>query len=515
MSTNLFQDLWGGWKGFWTEAVEIVKTRPDAPTPKPPNKGPLPPPPKTGPVAVKRPIKKPAKPAIKGELAAERAAGADPPVKFQGLEESWLESPEDRANRIRALQEKKAREDHRSKERRRLRWMNPGDLKIEEAKLWLGGGPRPAWTEGLTLGLEGGRLMHEGGPFWTTAEKQAAVKREYFDPKGFSTIGPIFHKLEARAANLTRRDVTKALRRIETYQLNFRRRHPPKVMARMNLTRPGIILADMFFPSKNDGWRGDLAGVVTVMDAYSRYVRAYAVERKTKKLVGEAISRFLREFASLGHMPLLFLSDKGSELKGAQEAMEPYRRKPGPLVRHSQTGKPVNLVEQTQAQIQRRMQVFRTSGITDDYSSILEPICDSINRQPRPGRQNKTPIELLQLTKEEREGVNRNSRFGVPTPDERFKHLKIGDSVRFLNLTFKEQVKDKVKGFAEKWSRDVFLVEKKAALAGNPGAFRYWLWGSPESFLRHELLKVPATTDTATLDLTSHKEDLIAEHWDD
>ena len=513
MTTNLFEDLWGGWKGFWTEAVDIVRTRPDAPVPKRVNMGALPPPPKPGPVSVKRPIKKPPKAPIKGELAAEVEAGSVPEVKFGGLKEGWVESPEERANRIRALQERKERQDYRSKERRRLRFMNPGDLKIEEAKLWLRGGPRPAWTEGLALRLEDNRLVHEGVPFWSSAEKHAAVKREYFDPKGFSTIGPIYGKLEKRAANLTRRDVTKALRRIETYQLNFRRRHPPKVMARMNLTRPGIIMADMFFPSKNDGWRADLGGVVTVMDAYSRFVRAYAVERKTKKLVGEAISRFLKEFASLGHMPLLFLSDKGSELKGAAAAMEPYRRKPGSLVRHSQTGKPVNLVEQTQAQIQRRMQVFRTAGITDDYSSILRPITDSINQQPRPGRQNKTPLELLAMSKEEREGVNQNSRFGVPTPDERFKHLKIGDSVRTLTMTFKEQVTDKLKGFAEKWSRDVYLVEKKAALQGNPGAFRYWLWGSPESFLRHELLKVPASTDTTTLDLTSHKEDAITEQW--
>ena len=258
-----------------------------------------------------------------------------------------------------------------------------------------------------------------------------------------------------------------------------------------------------------------MAGVVTVMDAYSRFVRAYAVERKTKKLVGQAITKFLKEFASKGHLPLLFLSDKGSELKGAAEAMEPYRRKPGSLVRHSQTGKPVNLVEQTQAQIQRRMQVFRTAGLTDDYSAILEPITDSINSQPRPGHSNKTPLELLALSKEEREALNHRSSFGVATPDDRFKPLKTGDSVRTLMMTFKEQQTGKKKGFAEKWSRDVYLIDRKAALQGNPGQFRYWLWGSPDSYFRHELLKVPRETDIDALPLTGVRETVIGEDWSD
>ena len=103
MTSNLFEDLWGGWKGFWTEAVDLVRTRPDAPAPKRVNMGALPPPPKPGPVSVKRPIKKPPKAPIKGELAAEVEAGSVPEVKFEGLKEGWVESPEERANRIRAL----------------------------------------------------------------------------------------------------------------------------------------------------------------------------------------------------------------------------------------------------------------------------------------------------------------------------------------------------------------------------------------------------------------------------
>ena len=54
------------------------------------------------------------------------------------------------------MAEKKKRVDDRSREKRQLLWLNPGDLKVEDAKLWLrGSGPRPKWTTNLTLELRG------------------------------------------------------------------------------------------------------------------------------------------------------------------------------------------------------------------------------------------------------------------------------------------------------------------------------------------------------------------------
>jgi len=129
--------------------------------------------------------------------------------------------------------------------------------------------------------------------------------------------------------------------------------------------------------------------------------------------VKKAMEKFMREFASLGHLPKIILCDKGTDLAPAKEVIEPYRTKPGPMVLHSTTGKPVNLVEQTQAQIQRRMQVFRTSGITDDPGVILQDICDSINNQKRRARGNLTPLELLKLNKQEIEHINSFIRIGL------------------------------------------------------------------------------------------------------
>ena len=521
--SNIVSDAWHGWVDFWKEIAGYKGTRNEYSTTQT-RKVQKPKIAKIPASAVKIPKREPQpprrieKPTTKADQAKieEVEKSLDPPAPFPKLQEEHVETPAERMIRLQKREERK-RTDNRSKMRRHLLWMNPGTEKLRIAhQAFLQGLGLPSWCVPLqgAMRFDDERLYFEDRPMLTTEEKRALVKKEYFDPAGFSTIQPIYDKFQDKYANLTRADVRRVLRSLETYQLNFRRRHPPKVMSRMNLKQPGIIMCDMFFPSKNDGWRADLAGVLTVMDAWSRYVRCYAMESKKAKTVQKGIERFLQEFASMGHIPKMMLCDKGSELKGAYEAMERYRTKPGTLVFHSQTGKPVNLVESTQAQIQRRMAVFRTSGITDDYSSILGHITDSINNQKRPERGNKTPIELLKLDKEGRALVNANNRFGVATPDERFKDLFPGMHVRVLMMTLKEQATNKKKGFTEKWSRDVYRVKRKAALQGNPGAFRYWLHGDDLSYFRHELLKVPGNTDREVLDLVTRREAVIGdEDW--
>ncbi len=64
-----------------------------------------------------------------------------------------------------------------------------------------------------------------------------------------------------------------------------------------------------------------------------------------------------------------------------------------------------------------------------------------------------------------------------------------------LLMTFKEQVQNKTKGFAPKWSRDIYIVARKTALQGNPNNFRYFLYQEPQSYFRHELLWIPREVD--------------------
>ena len=523
---NILSDTWGGWVDFWKEFAGYKPDRRGGSAPQTHRISQISVPSAKASERQVAKVKKSQKPQITPDPTppTERQLAKiekvkeqiDPEPPFPDVAKQHLETPAERLLRLQNREERK-RTDNRSKLRKQMLWMNPGTEKLRIAhQAFLKGLGLPSWCVPLqgAMQFDEKRLYFEGLPMLDTEEKRNIVKREYFDPAGFSTIKPIFDKFETKYANLTRADVRKVLRSLETYQLNYRRHHPPKIMSRMNLKNPGVIMCDMFFPSKNDGWRADLAGVLTVMDAWSRFTRCYAMESKKKKTVQKGIEKFLREFASKGHIPKVMLCDKGGELRGAYEAMERYRRKPGQMVFHSQTGKPVQLVESTQAQIQRRMAVFRTSGITDDYSTILESITDSINNQKRPNRGNKTPLELLKLDKEGRALVNAKSDFGIASPDERFKDLFPGMHVRVLMMTLKEQVENKKKGFTEKWSRDVYRVKRKVALQGNPGAFRYFLHGDDLSYFRHELLRVPANTDTEVLDLVKHREAVIGdEDW--
>ena len=425
----------------------------------------------------------------------------DPPRPFD-IDEQYLETPKERRDRMERQPKKKVlnpfSQPPMSKLRRHLLYLNPGTEKVLAAhRAFKSGTEMPAWTQHLMGGLtyDSKNLFYENLPLATTEQKRLAVKDIYFNPEGPSTIQPIVDALYPQYANISRVNVRRILRSLETYQRNFGRRLPPKVLSRMSMTKPGVILTDMFFPSRKHGWR-KFGGCVTMMDAWSRFVGCYAVERKTKGLVKKAMERFMRDFTSHGHLPKMILMDQGSDLVAAKDVIEAYRTKPGKLVFYSKVGKPVQLVEQTQAQIQRRMAVFRTSGLTDDASSILEDISTSINNQKRPDRGNLTPIQLLKLNKKDRLAVN--ALYGEKTELPEIKGLRPlfpGSTVRILLMTFKEQVQNKVKGFAPKWSRDIYVVNKKTALQGNPNNFRYFLKGTKQSYFRHELLWIPREVD--------------------
>ena len=179
--------------------------------------------------------------------------------------------------------------------------MNPGSLKILEATTALKtGGALPVWAHPFEahLNLSGNTLYYDDLEMATTEVKHEQVKLHYFDPKQPSTIQPITDALRDSYANISKKDVTNILRSLETYQRNFRRRLPPKVSGRMNLTKPGVICVDTFYPSRKiDGWYGNYA-LLCCVDAWSRFSRVYVCEKKDKKTIGKGIDRFLAEFAS-------------------------------------------------------------------------------------------------------------------------------------------------------------------------------------------------------------------------
>ena len=118
------------------------------------------------------------------------------------------------------------------------------------------------------------------------------------------------------------------------------------------------------------------------------------------------------------------------------------------------------MVEAINAQVQRRMQVFRTSGLIDEASQIVHEIAHQINNQPRPDRGNLTPIQLLSLDQAGRNQINSMYRDRtVPKAElHGLPDLNVNDTVRLLMMTRKEQETNAVKGFAPKWSEELYTV---------------------------------------------------------
>ncbi len=208
------------------------------------------------------------------------------------------------------------------------------------------------------------------------------------------------------------------------------------------------------------------------------------------------MTNFLQKFASFGFPPRRILSDKGSDMAAARTVMEK---------------------EAMNSEFQRRMQVFRTSGLTDDPSVLLEDISYSINHQKRPTRGNLTPVQLLSLNADERKRVNemwddRNSDPEV----QGLRALHVGNAVRILLMTRKEQAANTIKGFTAKWSTEVYTVLKKVAIPRNHHSYRYFV-GTHQSYFRHELLKIARDVDTETYDMVSHRQVYVApeEAWSD
>ena len=447
---------------------------------------------------------------------------------------SWnkvIESAQDRVSRVTSEEsQKKVKKNRRflvtdiSKPRKHLLFMGPGTAPILLAIQSLtSGSPMPIWTEHFKehLSVRNTKLYFDDLRMLTKDEKKTAVKRLYFDPKKPTGIVPIADELRTKFANVSTRDVRTILRSLETYQLNFGRRRPPKVTGKMSLLQPGIISMDMFFPSAQLGWM-KTGGCLTCMDCWSRYMHVYVLESKKFDVVLKAMNMFLAEFASYGFLPRRILCDKGTDMAPAKLAMEKFRKiRDGntKLVLNSVTGGPVNIVEALNAQIQRHMQVFRTSNLTDDPSVIADDISYQINHQKRPDRGNLSPVQLLSLSRDERKQVNDMHVERTFVSASGLKPIEIGQTVRILQMTRKQQVSGmggKYKGFAPKWSRDTYTVLKRTRLVKNQDEFRYFV-DSSRSYYRHELLVIPKIVDNVVPEqYIRHKQNIITvgEDWE-
>jgi len=445
-------------------------------------------------------------------------SGALPPPKEQAVSKKTFDRVRDRLNprkRVPLALERGKRQSSLASvpsgpSTRHILFMNIGDDRIFEAVQWqTRGGPRPPWTEnvrglsakGMTLHLtENGRTR----PFALREKKRNAVKKLFFNPKEPSTIQPITDALRHEFCNISRANVRGVLKSLEVYQLMRPRRKMPKIEHHTVYTKPGVIAMDSFFPSEKTGWLK--RNILVCMDVWSRFSRAYAIEKREQRFYKVAMEEFFKELMSLGVMPRRLLTDKGSELHIGTPLMEKFRLPrdgKNPMHLRSFTGTPVQSVENMNAQYQRRLEPYRIADIHDDVAPLLWDISEQLNTQRRPKRGNHTPYELLSMTDSQRREVNKtydDSYFGIGVEGQKkLPLLKNGDSVRKLEMTFKDQAKGARKGFEEKWSRKVYQVLGKTGLNRNKHVFRYRIGDPKRTYYRHELLLIPKEVDSEVL----------------
>jgi hypothetical protein len=414
---------------------------------------------------------------------------------------------------------------------KRILFINVGDRAIEAMKAHLTlGTDRPSWAsaEGGHYEVRAGVLYLDGCKFAKREQKRSLVKGMYFAPQEPATIESITGKLRKAWCNISRRNVRTILRSLETYQLNKGRRKPATVKTHTVYRNPGVIAIDAFFPSKSiDGWRGDWAMVLCCMDTWSRYSRAYVCGDKRGETVSKALEKFLTELASLGHPPRRILADKGTDLGGwrVKDLMERYRQPKdgkGPMIILAPTGTPVLVIEALNAQYQRRLAVFRTSGLTDDPSAIMTAISDQLNAQPRRARGGLSPVQLLRLTRAQREQVNARStdRFVASAEGiHGLRPLRVGHRVRRLLMTRKEQEAPgmKFKGFRPKWSKELYRIVNISNARGNKNLKRYDIGTGTRQF-RWELQLVQEVDSQVPRGLfTPARDDVVrtGEDWSD
>ena len=99
-----------------------------------------------------------------------------------------------------------------------------------------------------------------------------------------------------------------------------------------------------------------------------------------------------------------------------------------------------------------------------------------------------------------------------PGPSHSLPPLENGAHVRKLEMTAKEQLTGKIKGFQAKWSKDTYQVLRRASLRRNPGVYRYSI-GLPQTYFRHELLLIPRVVDTKVLRIPTENRLLVADTW--
>ena len=435
--------------------------------------------------------------ASKTEFKQQSAISKDPFIEKQD-EGTWNTVLDPTPPDIAAERIKLPKSDHKvthetiSSARKRFLFLNISDQSILK---YVTGQDAP-WTRLFTneLSLKNQTAFFEGLPIVLKAKRKQLIKECYFNPAKPTSQYQIHAYLQKRYANITRKQVTRTLHTLETYQRLRTRQLPNKVTGRIEVYSPGTLSCDTFYPTQKYGWpKGTV--ILSCMDMWSRFVGCFILGDKEKLTVQRGFESFIHDYMKFARSPpRKLIMDKGSELLGLDVIMEKFSKE-RPCVFRSLTGQPCNMIENVNANVQRKMQIYLEANVISSYEDCLWLVCNSLNNEKRKDRMGYTPIELLGLNKTMRSEVNSNYRFRTTFGAEK-QPLEIGEYVRVLQLNRKEQISEKTKGFPAHWSRAIYQIIKRVAVIQNPGRYKYFLINLENgerlggSRFRHEILQL-------------------------
>ena len=329
------------------------------------------------------------------------------------------------------------------------------------------------------LSLKKGRLYFKELPILRPSEIQTLCREMYFDPEKPISPDQIYREISNQAANLSRSKVRKAIQSIEEYQRRRAIRRPKKTEANFKVFFSNTAVCDMFFINK--------LAFFNVAEAFSGYIKTYYVNSSHAELIKKCMIDFMKEIANYGHTITRVLCDPGSENKKMKTI-------PNLEVIHTKTAQPMHLAEFYNSLVARRINLYL--DLKFDPSEVLDLIMNSLNNRKRQRRSHFTPIEILQMSKQDQKRIAQDIVYR--TPDEHYNMKKIyrGSFVRILMLSRKDQRVRPMsyKGYKIKYSKEVYQVSRVKRVAGTINVFKYVING--KEYFRNELLLVPEFVDT-------------------
>ncbi|MBB74321.1 MAG: hypothetical protein CMJ75_07395 [Planctomycetaceae bacterium] len=328
------------------------------------------------------------------------------------------------------------------------------------------------------LHLKNNRLYFKNLPILRNHEIQTLVRETYFNPELPYSPDKIYEHLSMQGANLSRSKIRLACQRIEEYSRRRELRKPKKIEANFFISHSNTCCCDMF-------WVNGFA-FFNVAECFSGYIKTYYVNSTKAELIKSCMIDFIKEISSFGKTITRCICDQGVENQRLATI-------DGLTVMFTKKGQAMHLAEFYNSLVAKRINLYL--DLDFDPSEVLELVLKGLNHRKRKRRNHFSPIELLNLNKQDQKRVAANIVYLTPQMHYNKKKIFKGSYVRILMLSRKDQRVRPMsyKGYKRKYSEEVYRVDRIKLVKGTLNVYKYII--NKREYFRNELLVVPELVD--------------------